>query len=66
MDSFQDLWIFVGYLDLGFTRNPFTWSNGKDTSLVKARLDPCLATVGWMSMFPSVPVCHISTINSNH
>lgn len=54
--SFDSFRLFInnnGMVDLGFSDNPFTWSNNIDgVHLIKKRLDKGLATTQWIHLFP--------------
>lgn len=53
--------------DIGFTRNRFTWSKGKNqSSRIFERLDRALAIVDWCLKFPNVTVSHLTSFHSDH
>jgi hypothetical protein len=56
-----------GMVDLGFSRNPFTWSNKlQDHHLIKERLDCGIANFQWVHMFPHFAVHHLPAQISDH
>lgn len=60
MDSF-------GMIDLGFSGNPYTWSNHRQgCSLIKERLDRGIATNNWIHLFPSFSITHLPAHTSDH
>jgi hypothetical protein len=64
---FSDFMDEFGMIDLGFSGNPFTWSNHRqDSSLIKERLDRGIANSNWSHYFPSYSVTHLPAHRSNH
>jgi len=60
MDSF-------GMVDLGFSGNPFTWSNHRQGfDLIKERLDRSIANNQWIHFFPNYSITHLPAHNSDH
>ncbi|XP_021598828.1 uncharacterized protein LOC110604828 [Manihot esculenta] len=61
-------WIFDNSLiDLGFKGTPFTWSKGGINSSYKAvRLDHCLCTEIWHTIFSRVTVINAPKLHSDH
>ena len=54
-------------VDLGFSRNPFTWSNKRqDHHLIKERLDRGIANSQWVHLFPHFAVHHHPAQTSDH
>lgn len=66
-DPFRLFMNNYGIIYLGFSSNPFTWSNNRnDVHLIKERLDGGLASTQWIHLFPLFSVHHLSAITSNH
>ncbi|KAG8375096.1 hypothetical protein BUALT_Bualt10G0064800 [Buddleja alternifolia] len=57
----------LNLLDLGFTGNPFTWSNrrGGDAN-IQLRLDRAVANPDWSLLYPYAIVHHLPAIKSDH
>jgi len=56
-----------GMVDLGFSGNPYTWSNHRQgLGLIKERLDRSFASSDWIRYFPSFSVSHLAAHNSDH
>lgn len=54
-------------LDLGYSGNPFTWTNGRHgRGLIKERLDRGLVNREWCLLFPRATVTHIARVASDH
>ncbi|KAK3012929.1 hypothetical protein RJ639_008632 [Escallonia herrerae] len=54
-------------LDLGFSGNPFTWSNNRPLSTnIKERLDKAYANSLWRILFPDASVSHLPGKSSDH
>ena len=54
-------------LDLGFSGNPFTWSNGQQGRVfIQERLDRGLVNGDWRSLFPRATVAHLAWVASDH
>jgi len=54
-------------IDLGFTGNPFAWSNHRHGSpLIKEHLDRAIASNQWVHMFPHNSLLHLPASSSNH
>lgn len=67
MDAFRGAIDDCGLVDLVFKGNIFTWQRGLSTkTLVKERLDRCLANSGWCSLFPYSEVVHLPIHKSDH
>ncbi|KAB1219218.1 hypothetical protein CJ030_MR3G001299 [Morella rubra] len=56
-----------GLVDVDFTGNPFTWTNGKDGQhAIFERLDKGVANGPWRLLFPRAMVCHLPRYASDH
>lgn len=56
-----------GLIDLGFTGNPYTWSNNREgNDIIKECLDRALASSQWVHQFPSYYILHIPAFFSDH
>ncbi|KAK3006808.1 hypothetical protein RJ639_015769 [Escallonia herrerae] len=54
-------------VDLGFSGNPFTWSNNRPLAAnIKERLDKAYANIQWRSLFPDASVLHLPGKSSDH
>lgn len=57
----------TGVIDLGFSGNPFTWTNGREGSgLIMGRLDRGLGNGDWRQLFPRAIVRHLVRYASGH
>jgi hypothetical protein len=66
-DYFHSFMNIFGMVDLGFSGNPFTWSNHREwRSLIKQRLDRGLASTQWIHLFPTFSIIHLPAISSDH
>jgi hypothetical protein len=66
-DPFHSFLDSFGIVDLGFTGNPFTWSNKRQNHhLIKERLDRGIANSQWVHLFPHFVVHHLLAQTSNH
>jgi len=66
-DFFRNFMNTQGMVDLGFSGNPFTWSNHREgRHQIKQRLDRRVASTSWISLFPSFSIRHLPDDNSNH
>ncbi|KAK6159681.1 hypothetical protein DH2020_003062 [Rehmannia glutinosa] len=68
MESFRNVVDDCTLLDLGFSGNMYTWTNGQafDQNTQKKRLDRALATETWRDCFPKYQVEHLPRIHSDH
>ncbi|KAL9673369.1 hypothetical protein QQ045_029625 [Rhodiola kirilowii] len=67
MLDFNTFQVRAGLSDLGFSGNPFTWSNNQgEDSRVWERLDRVLANGQVLSQFPAAQVTHLPHIMSDH
>ena len=68
--SFKDFNSFVEnnrLVDLGFTGNPWTWSNNwEDEGEIRQRLDRGLSTIEWGQFFDKAKCEHVDTFGSDH
>jgi hypothetical protein len=54
-------------IDLGFSGNPYTWSNKRrDHHLIKERLDRGIANSHWVHLFPHFSVQHLPAQSFDH
>jgi hypothetical protein len=59
-DSFRSFLDSFGMIDLGFSGNPFTWTNKRQNHhLIKERLDRGIANSQWVHLFPHYAVLHL-------
>jgi endonuclease/exonuclease/phosphatase family metal-dependent hydrolase len=66
-DPFHNFINGFGLIDLGFSGNPFTWSNHRDgDNLIKERLDRGLASPNGFTSFPSYSIRHLPAHTSDH
>ncbi|KAL9691774.1 hypothetical protein QQ045_012200 [Rhodiola kirilowii] len=67
MLDFNTFQVRAGLSDLGYTGNPFTWSNNQqEDSRVWECLDRVLANGQVLSQFPAAQVTHLPRIMSDH
>ena len=67
MDRFRTIIHHCGFVDLGYTGSPFTWSRNHPTNgRIHIRLDQALATHAWKSLFRGASIHHISMSTSDH
>lgn len=67
MQPFLNLMDQMGYIDLGFRGDPFTWTNnqqGQDN--IQERLDRAIANQYWRTANPHAGVTHLPRIASDH
>jgi hypothetical protein len=56
-----------GLVDLGFSGNPFTWSNSRQgNDSIKERLDRGIASISWVHLHPEFALQHIPATSSDH
>ncbi|XP_031106211.1 uncharacterized protein LOC116010852 [Ipomoea triloba] len=56
-----------GLVDMGFSRQKYTWTKGLPIGQVKvARLDKALCSLRWRNRFPKATVTHLLRISSDH
>ncbi|XP_026400244.1 uncharacterized protein LOC113296127 [Papaver somniferum] len=57
----------IGFMDLGFHGDPFTWSNQREgESNIRERIDRGLVNVKWFNVSPDYTVYHLSRVASDH
>ncbi|KAL0012603.1 hypothetical protein SO802_007711 [Lithocarpus litseifolius] len=67
MDRFCTVIHRCGFVDLGYTGSPFTWSRNHPTEgRIHIWLDRALATPAWKSLFQGASIHHISMSTSDH
>jgi hypothetical protein len=56
-----------GLVDLGFSGNPYTWTNKRlNFANIKERLDRAFSNTEWRSTFPKASVYHFPATTSDH
>ena len=68
-DPFLSFLDSFGLVDLGFSGNPFTWSNKhQDHHHIKEHLDLGIANSQWIHLFPHFAMHHlpVQTLDHNH
>jgi hypothetical protein len=66
-DIFHGFLDSFGVIDLGFSGNPFTWTNKRrDHHLIKECLDRGIADPLWIHLFPHYSVQHLPAHSSDH
>jgi hypothetical protein len=66
-NAFHGLLDSCGMIDLGFSGNPYTWSNKRQGQyLIKERLDRGIANSHWVHLFPHYSVQHLPAYSSDH
>jgi exonuclease III len=66
MQLFLDVLDDCGFVDLGFTGPPFTWTNNRVGDMTWERLDRAVATSDWLTQFPTARVDHLDCRWSDH
>jgi hypothetical protein len=67
LNPFIDFMNDFGIVDLGFSGNPYTWSNHtQGFGLIKERLDMSIANSQWIHYYPSYSVTHLPAYSSDH
>jgi hypothetical protein len=57
----------IGMIDLGFSGNPYTWSNHRQGhGLIKERLDRGIVSSTWLHAFPAISDTHLPDYTSDH
>jgi hypothetical protein len=66
-DFFRDFLNIFGMIDLRFSRNPYSWSNHRDSRhQIKQNLDRGVVSTSWFSLFPSFALRHLPDDSSDH
>jgi hypothetical protein len=66
-DAFHGWLDSCGMIYLGFSGNPYTWSNKRQGHhLIKERLDRGIANSLWVQLFPHYSVQHLPAYSSDH
>ena len=67
MQQFRETLDECGFIDLGFTGFPFTWSKHWQNGFsLWERLDRAVASQEWFTSFPGTKVHHIDSTTSDH
>uniref|UniRef100_A0A2N9IJ19 Endonuclease/exonuclease/phosphatase domain-containing protein n=1 Tax=Fagus sylvatica TaxID=28930 RepID=A0A2N9IJ19_FAGSY len=61
MQLFRDVLDDCGFVDLGFTGPLFTWTNNRAGDMTWERLDRVVATLDWLTQFPTARVHHLDS-----
>ncbi|XP_057808453.1 uncharacterized protein LOC131022930 [Salvia miltiorrhiza] len=65
--SFRETVEDCGLNDLGFSGDPFTWTNNQNgDSRIMEHLDRCFGSEEWMLAFPGYEVTHLGRKSSDH
>ncbi|XP_026419675.1 uncharacterized protein LOC113315625 [Papaver somniferum] len=57
----------IGFIDLKFTGDLFTWSNQREgADNIRERIDRSLVNVIWFQCFPDALVHHLTRMDSDH
>ncbi|KAK7852451.1 hypothetical protein CFP56_039082 [Quercus suber] len=65
--QFKDCLDKCNMVDLGFSGPRFTWSNGRELSmLIQERIDRFFVNIVWYSNFPEAKVTHLTRCHSDH
>ena len=63
----KELMFDLGAIDMGYSRNKFTWAKGKwGSATIKERLDRGLASISWRLVFLKAFVQHLGALNLNY
>jgi hypothetical protein len=66
-NGFNSLVNQQGLIDLGFSGNPYTWTNKRQNfANIKERLDRAFSNSEWRSTFPKASVYHFPATTSDH
>lgn len=67
MQNFRSTLLYCGLIDMGFTRNIFTWENEQEgEAFVHERLDRACASLEWCQLFPHSRMTHLIASYSDH
>ena len=66
LESFRHLMEDCELEDLGFEGAEFTWRRSSSPDSIEDRIDRCLATPEWTTIFPSARVFHLEYWRSDH
>ena len=67
MEQFREVLDECNLLDLGFSRNKFTWSRTyPNGGMVWERLDRAVCTMEWYDLFLSTSVQTLTCVSSDH
>ncbi|XP_023878444.1 uncharacterized protein LOC111990910 [Quercus suber] len=63
----RELMFEFNVVDLGYSRNKFTWAKGQwGNAHIKRRLDRDVASISWRLVFPKACISHLRAIKSDH
>ena len=63
----KELLFNLGAVDLGHSRNKFTWWNKRwGKGVIRERLDRAISCTSWRVAFPKASVIHLGSVNSDH
>ena len=63
----KELLFELNAMDLGYSRNKFTWARGKwGKASIKRRLDRGVANISWRLAYPRATITHLGAIKSDH
>jgi hypothetical protein len=66
-NDFRQFMNSFGMIDLGFSGNPYTWSNHRQGhGLIKERLDRGIVSSTWLHAFPAISDTHLPDYTSDH
>lgn len=63
----KELLFELNAVDLGYSRNKFTWARGKwGKASIKRRLDRGMANISWRFAYPRATITHLGAIKCDH
>ena len=66
-NGFSNLISYHGLIDLGFSGNPFTWSNKRPCRAnIKERIDRAVSNSDWRMLFPNASLLHYPATSFDH